>query len=67
MDRDEILTLEQAAEILKITPKQVLELCRTRTAMRMANPFPVIRVHRRCLRVKKSALLQWVDSIAGQS
>jgi len=60
---DEILTLAQAGEILKLTEKQGLELCRQRTVERMQTPFLVIRLHRRCLRVKKSDLMTWVSQM----
>jgi hypothetical protein len=61
---DEILTIEQAAEILKMAPKQVYELCRRRNQERMDIPFPAFNLHRKAKRVMKSALVTWVSQMA---
>jgi hypothetical protein len=35
MNDDHVLTIEEAAEFLKMSPKQVYELCRVRSQERM--------------------------------
>jgi len=65
-DMDEILTMEEAATILKLTPKQVYELCRRRSQERMEIPFPCFSLHAKAKRVKKSDLYKWIDAIARQ-
>jgi predicted DNA-binding transcriptional regulator AlpA len=61
---DAILTMEEAAQILKMTPKQVYELCRRRSLERMDVPFPAFSIHAKAKRVRKSDLLKWIDQLA---
>ena len=35
MNDDQVLTIEEAAQFLKMTPRQVYELCRVRSQERM--------------------------------
>lgn len=58
--QNDILHLGQVARVLSITTKAVLELTRAR-AQRLPNPLPVIRIHRRCIRVKRSDLMAWLE------
>jgi hypothetical protein len=39
MNDDQILTIEEAAQFLKMTPRQVYELTRTRSQERMEYPI----------------------------
>lgn len=66
MTETEILTMDEAAAILKMTPKQVFELTRRRSQERMEHPFPVFAIHRKALRVRKSDLMDWIDKMATQ-
>jgi hypothetical protein len=61
---DSILTMEEAAQILKLTTKQVFELCRTRSQERMDVPFPAFNLHAKAKRIRKSDLLNWIDKMA---
>lgn len=61
---DQILTMEEAAVILKLTPRQVFELTRRRTQERSDIPFPAFNLHAKAKRIKKSDLLTWVDKMA---
>ena len=63
---DQILTMAEAAEILKMTERQVYELTRRRSQERMDCPFPVFAIHCKALRVRKSDLMAWIESMAGQ-
>jgi hypothetical protein len=63
---DQILTMAEAAEILKMTERQVYELTRRRSQERMDAPFPVFAIHCKALRVRKSDLINWIDNMASQ-
>lgn len=63
---DQILTMEEAAAILKMTPKQVFELTRRRSQERMDIPFPAFNLHAKAKRVRKSDLMNWIDAMARQ-
>jgi hypothetical protein len=61
---DQILTMAEAAEILKMTERQVYELTRRRSQERMEMPFPVFAIHCKALRVRKTDLYAWIDRMA---
>jgi predicted DNA-binding transcriptional regulator AlpA len=63
---DQILTMEQAANILQMTPRQVYELTRTRSQERMDIPFPAFSIHSKAKRIRRSDLLAWVEKLAMQ-
>jgi Helix-turn-helix domain len=63
---DQILTMAEAAEILKMRERQVYELTRRRSQERMDSPFPVFAIHCKALRVRKSDLMKWIDEMASQ-
>jgi Helix-turn-helix domain len=63
---EQILTMEEAAEILKLTPKQVFELTRRRSQERMDIPFPAFNLHSKAKRIRKSDLMNWIDAMAQQ-
>jgi len=63
---DSILTMEEAAQILKLTTKQVFELCRTRSQERMDIPFPAFNLHAKAKRIRRSDLMDWIDKMATQ-
>lgn len=63
---DQILTMAEAAEILKMNERQVYELTRRRSQERMSYPFPVFAIHSKALRVRKSDLMNWIDKMATQ-
>jgi hypothetical protein len=66
MNDDSILTMAEAAEILKLTERQVYELTRRRSIERMEHPFPVFAIHCKALRVRKSDLMNWINKMATQ-
>jgi hypothetical protein len=63
---DQILTMGEAAEILRMSERQVYELTRRRSQERMDYPFPVFAIHSKALRVRKNDLMNWLDKIATQ-
>ena len=66
MNDDQVLTIEEAAQFLKMTEKQVYELTRTRSQERMEYPFPAFSIHCKAKRVRKSDLMTWIDALAKQ-
>jgi predicted DNA-binding transcriptional regulator AlpA len=61
---EELLTLDEVAQLLKVTRPQVLELTRKRTQERSDNPLPVIRFHSKMLRVRRKDFVAWVEKVA---
>jgi len=62
----ELLTVEETAAFLKVTPRAVYEMSRRRSQLRQAQPLPAIRLHKKCLRFDKQAIEQWVQQCAQQ-
>lgn len=63
---DEILTMSEAAAILKMTERQVYELTRRRSQERHPHPFPAFNIHVKAKRVRRSDLMAWIDTLAKQ-
>jgi hypothetical protein len=61
---EDLLTLDEVAQLLKVTRPQVLELTRKRTQERSDNPLPVIRFHSKMLRVRRKDFVAWVEKVA---
>jgi predicted DNA-binding transcriptional regulator AlpA len=61
---DSILTMGEAAEILKMTERQVYELTRRRSQERQEVPFPCFSLHSKALRVRRSDLMAWIERLA---
>jgi hypothetical protein len=64
---DEILTMSEAAAILKMTEKQVYELTRRRSLERMEHPFPAFNIHAKAKRIRRGDLMAWIDTLARHS
>jgi hypothetical protein len=64
---DEILTMGEAAAILKMTEKQVYELTRRRSQERHQHPFPAFNIHSKAKRIRKSDLMAWLDTLAREA
>jgi excisionase family DNA binding protein len=58
----QILTVEQAAQYLGMTKRQVWEMTRARGQARMPLPIPVLRINGN-IRFKQSSLERWVDQL----
>jgi hypothetical protein len=63
---DQILTMKEAAAVLKMTEKQVYELCRVRSQERMEHPFPAFCIHSKAKRIRRSDLMAWIENLANQ-
>jgi len=66
MADDRIMTVEQVAEYLAMTPSQVYTLTRRRSAARMKNPLPALRILTN-LRFRKSDIDAWLDRVAKEN
>jgi len=60
----ELLTPQEAAAFLKCPTRSIYELSRRRTQASSRIPLPVIRLHKKMLRIEKQALIDWVNEIA---
>jgi Helix-turn-helix domain len=61
---DEILTIAEAGRLLRMTEKQVYELCRRRSQERSRHPFPAFNIHAKAKRIRKSDLMAWIETLA---
>lgn len=61
----EILTITELAEILKMTKRQVYELCRERTRATSPHPIPLLRINGNT-RFRRADIEQWLDRISQQ-
>ena len=61
---DEILTVDEVASWLKMSPRQVFELTRRRGQTRSECPLPFLKIHAKCLRFRKSDVQRWLDTLA---
>ena len=67
MNDDQIIwTVEDVAGFLKMKPSAVYSLTRNRGQVRSDIPLPVLKIHSKALRFRKSDVLGWVDAIAAQ-
>lgn len=61
---DELLTVDELAKILKMRPRQVRELCRTRTQLRHGDKrLPFVRVHHKAIRFRLSDITRWIGGL----
>jgi predicted DNA-binding transcriptional regulator AlpA len=61
---DEILTVAEVGHLLKMSSSQVYSLTRMRGQCRQDEPIPVLRIHRKALRFRKSDIVRWVERLA---
>ena len=63
---NEIWTVAEVADFLKMKPTAVYSLTRNRGQVRSEIPLPVLRIHSKALRFRKSDVLTWIDAVAAQ-
>jgi predicted DNA-binding transcriptional regulator AlpA len=61
-----LLTLEEAAALLKLNKGQMYELTRTRSRCRQAVPLPVVRIGKRKM-FRASSLNEWIRQLEQQA
>jgi len=59
MQQPEILKLKDVAELLQLSPKQIISLCKAEE-----NKIPHVRIHGRNLRFRRSDIDTWFDKQA---
>jgi predicted DNA-binding transcriptional regulator AlpA len=57
----ELLTVEDLAAWLKVSPRQIYELSRSRSLERGRHPLPSIKIHKKMLRFRRSDVEQWLN------
>jgi hypothetical protein len=66
VSHDEVLTMEEAAAILKMRPREVYELTRRRSQERHDVPFAAFSIHSKAKRIRKSDLMNWIEQLASR-
>ena len=62
---DEVLNVQEVAQLLKLEPSQIRELTRTRSQLRSKHPLPFCRVGR-VLRFRRSAIDSWLSQLEAE-
>jgi excisionase family DNA binding protein len=57
-----LLTIDEAAELLKLSRSQMYEITRRRSILRQAVPIPVVRIGKRKM-FRASSLNDWVSKL----
>ena len=60
---NEILTLQEVAQILKCRTTQIYELTRSRLQERSPKPLPVFTIHNKMKRVRRKDLMEWFEGL----
>jgi predicted DNA-binding transcriptional regulator AlpA len=63
----ELLTIEECAALLKVTPRSVYEMTSSRGRARRQHPLPVLRLNSKCLRFRRQDIEAWLELIAKES
>jgi predicted DNA-binding transcriptional regulator AlpA len=61
---EQVWSVVEVADYLKMKPRQVLELTRRRSQERSEFPLPCFKIHSKCLRFRKSDVQQWLETLA---
>jgi excisionase family DNA binding protein len=62
---NEILTIAEAAELLKMTPSQIYSMTRRRARVRMPEPIPFMKINSH-IRFRRCDLERWLQKLASQ-
>jgi predicted DNA-binding transcriptional regulator AlpA len=63
----ELLTIEECAALLKVTPRSVYEMTSARGRARSEHPLPVLRLNSKCLRFRLEDIEAWLERIAKET
>ena len=63
---EQLLTLEEVGDILKIKPSSVYELTRERSQQKQPHPIPFIKIAGK-VRFSREAINQWVLKLQGRA
>ncbi len=61
----EILTIDELAELLKMTRSQVYTLTRSRSRARMDHPIPILKINGN-VRFRKCDIEGWLERVANE-
>jgi predicted DNA-binding transcriptional regulator AlpA len=64
ISHSEILTVEDLSAWLKVSPRAIYELSRSRSQARGKHPLPAIRIHKKMLRFRRSDIEAWLNKCA---
>ncbi|MGA8761501.1 MAG: helix-turn-helix domain-containing protein [Candidatus Sulfotelmatobacter sp.] len=64
---DKLLTVEEAAALLDVSPRSIYEMTSSRGRGRSQNPLPVLRLNKKCLRFRVEDLTAWLERIAKET
>jgi predicted DNA-binding transcriptional regulator AlpA len=60
----ELLTIDECAALLKVSPRAVYEMTSARGRARSERPLPTIRLNSKCLRFRREDIERWIDELA---
>ena len=60
---ERLLTLDEAAAFLSVSPRTIYEVTSTRGRKRREHPLPVVRLNAKCLRFDREELEAWIKKI----
>jgi excisionase family DNA binding protein len=63
----ELLTPEETAALLRVTPRAIYEMCRRRTQVKSPHPLPHLKLHGKALRFRRADIEAWLNQVAVQS
>jgi predicted DNA-binding transcriptional regulator AlpA len=63
--RSEIMTVQDLADVLKMSRSQIYDLTRKRARVRQELPVPVLRISSN-LRFRRTDIEKWLDQLAEQ-
>ena len=63
----ELLTIEECAALLKVSPRSVYEMTSARGRARSTHPLPVLRLNSKCLRFRPEDIQAWLERIAKEN
>ena len=64
---EQIWTVIEVADYLKMSPRQVWELTRQRGQQRSEFPLPCFKIHSKCLRFRRRDVIAWLDDNDGRA
>jgi excisionase family DNA binding protein len=57
----ELLTVEEAAAVLRVSPRTIYEMTSNRGRARRQHPLPVVRLNSKCLRFRREDIEKWIE------
>jgi excisionase family DNA binding protein len=57
---EKLLTVEEAADLLRVSPRTIYEMTSTRGRARRQHPLPVVKLNSKCLLFRRESLEAWI-------